>query len=217
MPVYLLNETPLFPPATEAEPDGLLAVGGDLSIDRLLAAYCSGIFPWFESEGLFYWFSPDPRLVMFPGDFKVSSSFSRLLTSNKFEIRKDTAFREVMKACSKVPRAGQDESWITGKFINGYCALHKAGFAHSFETYFQNELVGGLYGVSLGKAFFGESMFHTMPDASKFAFYKLNEFAKKNDFLIIDCQVETDHLKRLGAVAISRNNYLELLKEALKV
>ena len=144
MPVYQLISEPIFPPATEAEADGLLAVGGDLSVERLLAAYSQGIFPWFEDKGIYYWFSPDPRLILHPGEFKVSSSFSRVIKSNKFELRIDTAFRKVITACSIAPRIGQDGSWISKGFINGFVALYKAGFAHSFETFCEGQLIGGL-------------------------------------------------------------------------
>lgn len=216
MPVYLLNDQPIFPPVTEAEPDGLVAVGGDLSIERLLVAYSSGIFPWFEYEELPYWFSPDPRMVLIPGQFKISNSLHRTIKGHKFEVRIDTSFRRVITKCSQVERKGEDGSWITRSFINAYSVLHKEGFAHSFETYYKGELVGGLYGVSLGSAFFGESMFYTMPDASKVAFAHLVDFTQKHGFLMIDCQQETEHLKRMGACAMERTRFLHILNLALQ-
>ena len=216
MPVYLLNDDPVFPPADKAEPDGLLAVGGDLSVPRLLNAYSQGIFPWFEIKELFYWYSPDPRLVLSPEKLKISSSLKRTLKSENIEVRVDTAFRRVISSCSKAKRPNEDGTWISGKFIDGYCDLHKSGYAHSFETFYKNELVGGLYGVSLGSAFFGESMFHTMADASKVAFFYLTEFAKKNQFSFIDCQMETDHLIRMGAEPVFRVDYLKMLYVAMK-
>jgi len=216
MPVYLLNDQPIFPHANDAEPDGLLAVGGDLTIPRLLNAYSTGIFPWFEEDNLFYWFSPDPRLVLYPERLKISPSFLRTLKSKKFEIRIDTVFRQVITECSRVPRGKEDGTWISGNFINAYIAFHETGYAHSFETFYNDKLVGGLYGVSLGSAFFGESMFHTMADASKVAIYFLSDFAKKKHFDFIDCQNESDHLIRLGAELISRTTYLTSLKGALR-
>ncbi|MDP4281046.1 MAG: leucyl/phenylalanyl-tRNA--protein transferase [Bacteroidota bacterium] len=217
MPVYLLNEQPVFPPATEAEPDGLLAIGGDLSVERLISAYSGGIFPWFEEENAFFWFSPDPRLVLFPGKIKISRSLERIIKSGKFEVRMDTAFREVITNCSKVTRPDGDDSWINKKFIEGYTALHQAGFAHSIEAYYNGKLSGGLYGVSLGKAFFGESMFHKVTDASKVAFsYLSGKIFDEWNFDFIDCQVETSHLISMGAENISRKKYLELLAKTLK-
>jgi leucyl/phenylalanyl-tRNA---protein transferase len=217
MPVYLLNDQPVFPPASEAEPDGLIAVGGDLSVSRLINAYTDGIFPWFEEEGTIYWFSPDPRLVLYPGNLKISPSLNRTIKSKKFEIRVDTSFRKVISSCSKAKRLHEDSTWISRKFINGYVALHQAGYAHSIEAFYEGELAGGLYGVSLGSAFFGESMFHTVTDASKVAFCHLVNLCKSFNFKFIDCQVKTDHMIRLGAESVSRTEYLLLLKEALRV
>jgi leucyl/phenylalanyl-tRNA--protein transferase len=216
MTVYLLPEEPFFPPAEEADPDGLLAIGGDLSSERLIQAYASGIFPWFMEEDEVYWFSPDPRMVLFPDHFNVSDSLERIIKSRKFEIRFDTAFDQVIIGCASAPRPGQDGTWISHDFIEAYKALFERGFAHSVEVFCNKELVGGLYGVSLGAAFFGESMFFTMTNASKVAFHALAERCRQNKFRFIDCQVESPHLVMLGASTISRKDYLDLLDDALK-
>ncbi len=214
MPVYLLPDEPVFPPPSEAEPDGLLAIGGDLSAARLLKAYADGIFPWFRDEEDIFWFSPDPRMVLFPGEMKVSESLKRLIRSRKFEIRADSSFQQVIEACAEAPRDGQEGTWIDGDFIEAYVRLHKLGFAHSFETFLNGELAGGLYGVSIGRAFFGESMFHKINDASKVAFYYMVEKIKTWQFHFIDCQVETDLLKHFGARQVPRTEYLERLASA---
>ena len=202
-----------FPSAELAENDGLLAIGGDLSPMRLLNAYANGIFPWFSEGEPILWWSLDPRLVIRPGEMKVSKSLRHTLNSGKFEVRIDTNFREVMRHCAETPREGQDGTWILDEMVEAYCRLHELGFAHSFETYLDGKLVGGLYGVSIGKAFFGESMFHTVSDASKVAFYHLHQFLKSHDFKLIDCQQETPHLKSLGAYAIPRHDFLVELEE----
>jgi len=215
MPVYLLADEPVFPAPSEAEPDGLIALGGDLSPQRLINAYAEGIFPWFQDEEDIFWFSPDPRMVLFPDELRITPSLKRSLKSRKFKVRTDTAFEAVIRACSEAPREGQDGSWIDGDFIKAYTELHRLGFAHSFETYLGDELVGGLYGVSIGRAFFGESMFHTVKDASKMAFCLMVEKIKTWQFHFIDCQVETDLLKRFGARPVARIEYLEKLKIAI--
>ena len=201
-----------FPSAELAEKDGLLAIGGDLSPMRLLNAYANGIFPWFNEGEPILWWSLDPRLIIRPGEMRVSKSLRHTLNSGKFEVRSDTNFRSVMEHCAGTPREGQDGTWITREMLEAYCRLHELGFAHSFETYLDGQLVGGLYGVSIGKAFFGESMFHTVSDASKVAFYHLHRFLIKNDFKLIDCQQETSHLKSLGAYPIPRKDYLSELE-----
>ncbi|MCX6282539.1 MAG: leucyl/phenylalanyl-tRNA--protein transferase [Bacteroidetes bacterium] len=214
MPVYLLAEEPVFPSPSKAEPDGLLAIGGDLSPERLMKAYSEGIFPWFRDNDDIFWFSPDPRLILFPEKLRVSPSLMRVIRSGKFEVRIDSAFKEVITACAEAPREGQDGTWIDEEFIRGYTMLHTMGFAHSFESYLDGDLVGGLYGVSIGRAFFGESMFHKVTDASKVAFFFMTEKIKTWQFHFIDCQVETDLLKRLGARSVPRSEYLERLKKA---
>ena len=216
MSVYLLPSEPLFPPASEAEEEGLLAIGGDFSVDRLLNAYASGIFPWFIHEDEIYWFSPDPRLVLYPNKLNISRSLDRNVRSGKFEIRFDHDFEAVIRSCAKTKRSHEPDTWISEEFIQGYTELHRKGFAHSVGSYYQGELVGGLYGVSLGKAFFGESMFFHMPDASKVALVHLTEQLAKWNFSFIDCQVDTEHFRRLGAELISRKEYLNLLSQTIK-
>ncbi len=197
-----------FPSAELAEKDGLLAIGGDLSPLRLLNAYANGIFPWFDEDQPILWWSLDPRLIIRPGGMKISKSMRHTINSRKFEVKIDTNFRSVMKHCAEMPREGQDGTWILDEMVEAYCLLHELGFAHSFETYLDGKLVGGLYGVSIGKAFFGESMFHSVSDASKVAFYHLHQFLQSHDFKLIDCQQETDHLKSLGAYTIPRHDFL---------
>jgi leucyl/phenylalanyl-tRNA--protein transferase len=215
MPVFQLPDDILFPDPSLAEPDGLLAVGGDLSPERLLAAYKNGIFPWYSEHEPILWWSPDPRLVLFPKKFKVSHSLKQKIKKNVFSVRMDSDFEQVISACAETERNHEDGTWITDEMKEAYNELHRKGFAHSVESYFDGKLVGGLYGVSLGKAFFGESMFHMMTDASKVALYYLVEKAKEFNFLFIDSQVETEHLMSLGAELIPRKKYLKLLTEAI--
>jgi len=216
MSIYLLPPEPIFPPVDEAEEDGLLAIGGDFSVDRLLNAYASGIFPWFVHEGDIFWYSPDPRMVLFPGKLKVTRSLQRVINSGKFEIRFDHDFESVIRGCAGVSRSHEPDTWISEEFITGFTELHRKGFAHSVETYFNGELAGGLYGVSLGRAFFGESMFFSRPDASKVALVHLVERITEWGFSFIDCQVDTEHFRKLGAEMIRRENYMELLNQAIK-
>ncbi len=215
MSVFRLSKEMVFPDPCLAEKDGLLAVGGDLSPERLLLAYYNGIFPWFSKGDPFLWWSPDPRLLLFPNKFKVSKSLSQLIKSEKYSIRFDTDFASVISCCASVERNDQDGTWITSDIKKAYIRLHELGFAHSVETWYNNELVGGLYGISIGKAFFGESMFHLSRDASKFATYHLVERCKQWDFHFIDAQLHTNHLVSLGAEEISRENYLNLLEIAV--
>jgi leucyl/phenylalanyl-tRNA--protein transferase len=217
MPVYKLPDDPIFPHPSEAEPDGLIAIGGDLSPERILNAYCSGIFPWFRDDDDIFWFSPDPRMVLFPDEIKISASLHRVLKSNKFSIRFDTDFAGVMKGCADVPRMEQEGTWIDKDFIAAYTRLYKLGFAHSAEAYLDGRLAGGLYGISIGKAFFGESMFHLVPDASKAALYHLVQKIKTWQVQFIDCQVETDLFKRFGARLVPRSDYLVLLGKAVRI
>jgi len=214
--VYLLPDEPFFPPAAEAEPDGLIAIGGDLSTERLIQAYAHGIFPWFQQANDIFWYSPDPRMVLFPWDYKFSDSFRRVIKADRFDIGYDTVFKQVINQCAAVERPGQDGTWISEDFIRAYCDLHDCGMAHSVEVFSEGELVGGLYGVSLGNAFFGESMFFKMRDASKIALYALVKRSIAMGIQFIDCQVETDHLKRQGAVLIPRADYLVLLEASLR-
>ena len=216
MPIFQLPDEIVFPDVGYAETDGLLAVGGDLSIERLICAYSSGIFPWYSEDSPILWWSPDPRLVLFPDRFKISHSLQQKIKKGIFEVRCDTAFCQVLDGCSSGERAIGEGTWLTDEMKEAYSNLHKAGFAHSVETYFEGNLVGGLYGVSLGNAFFGESMFFRMTDASKVALYWLVKKAKELQFQFIDSQVETNHLISLGAELISRQDYLTLLEKALK-
>ena len=220
MPVFRLQKRSLvFPPASLADDSygGLLAVGGDYRAERLVEAYSHGIFPWPEPSVTdeIAWFSPTPRFVLLPGNLHVPKSLARVMKSRKFEITVDKAFCKVIRACATVPRPGQDGTWITDDLIAGYETLHRRGYAHSVEAWFQGELAGGFYGVSLGTCFFGESMFAKVADASKCAFatYATRLFADGCPF--IDCQVHTEHLARFGAVEIPRGDYLDMLAKAL--
>src|SRR5512143_3024525 len=216
MSVFRLTDDLIFPDPELAEPDGLLAVGGDLSVDRLLAAYSAGVFPWY-SEGLpFLWWSPDPRLVLLPEELHVSRSLRRTLRSGRFRVRADTAFERVIRRCAGQARPGQDGTWSTPEMIEAYLRLHRRGFAHSFEAWEGASLAGGLYGVSLGAAFFGESMFADRPDASKAALVRSVEWLRGRGCQLVDCQVRTEHLERFGARQISRREFLERLARALE-
>lgn len=216
MPVYTLIDEIVFPDPNLAEEDGLLAIGGDLSSERLIQAYANGIFPWYSESDPILWWSPDPRMVLFPGKFKVSKSLKQSVRNKGFDVYFDKDFKLVIEHCANTNRKEGEGTWITTGMQEAYIKLYDAGFAHSVETYRNNKLVGGLYGVSLGKAFFGESMFHTERDASKIALYALVERMKEWGFHFIDVQQETNHLKSLGAECIPRTDFLELLKGALK-
>lgn len=205
-----------FPDPRLADDDGLIAQGGDLSPEFLLSAYCQGIFPWFCEDEPILWWSPNPRMILRPADFKLRKSLIQVIKRGTFELRVDTAFQEVITNCSRIPRANEDETWITNDIIEGYIKLHQLGYAHSFESFYEGELVGGLYGISLGNCFFGESMFFKKTDASKVAFYHLVQFALKHNFSFIDAQQPTNHLKSLGAEPISRTKFLDLLETALQ-
>jgi leucyl/phenylalanyl-tRNA--protein transferase len=215
LPVYRLGEDVAFPPAEEAEPNGLLAIGGDLRPERLLNAYALGIFPWYDVEQPIFWHSPDPRFVLLPDDLAVSRTLRRVLARGEFEVRLDTAFADVIRCCAQTPRRGETGTWITPDMIEAYCRLHDLGFAHSAEAWRDGELVGGLYGVSLGGCFFGESMFARHSDASKIAFVTLVRQLRAWSFDLIDCQVETDHLRRFGAMGWERSRFLAALRRSL--
>jgi leucyl/phenylalanyl-tRNA--protein transferase len=204
-----------FPEITLVGEDGLLAAGGSLDTPVLLEAYSKGIFPWYAEGSPIYWWSPDPRMVLFPDKFKVSQSLHQTLRKGDLEVRMDSRFPDVIRQCSKVHRPGQDGTWITGDMITAYSRLHEEGYAHSVEVFAGGELVGGLYGVSLGGVFFGESMFHLQKDVSKVALYYLVDFARRNNFTVIDAQQSTPHLQRLGAEEIPRDHFLDLLQRAL--
>jgi len=203
------------PDPNESDGRGLIAYGGDLGAERLLAAYAQGIFPWYEEPPIL-WFSPDPRMLLRPRDLHVGRSLRKRERLAPFELRMDTAFRQVIEACSEASRPEQDGTWITSEMIDAYVVLHELGFAHSVEAWERDRLVGGLYGVSLGRAFFGESMFAAEPDASKLAFAAFVRQLEDWDFDFVDCQVETEHLMRFGATNWSRRQFLELLTRALE-
>ncbi|MBK6929381.1 MAG: leucyl/phenylalanyl-tRNA--protein transferase [Saprospirales bacterium] len=212
MPVFWLNSHEMaFPHPTLAEPGGLLAVGGDLSPERLVLAYRNGIFPWFEDGGSFFWYSPDPRFVLFPKELKVQKSMRAVFNQGKFDYSLDTCFERVIRACANTPRHGQDGSWISEAFIEGYTELHRQGVAHSVEVWAGSRLVGGLYGLALGRMFFGESMFALEPNASKAGFITFVRALDQAGFWLIDCQQETLHLHSLGARNIPREKFLDYL------
>lgn len=212
--LHLLDEELWFPPVTEALEDGLLAVGGDLSAERLVVAYQNGIFPWFNEDEPPMWWSPDPRCVLFPGDLKVSRSMKQVLRSDKFTFRTNVAFAQVIHNCRMALREGQDGTWIGEDVERAYNRLHALGIAHSAEAWQGDVLVGGLYGIRLGNAFFGESMFSHASNASKFAFVNWVQMLVADGVQIIDCQVYTEHLESLGAVMIPRAEFMERLKAA---
>jgi leucyl/phenylalanyl-tRNA--protein transferase len=201
-----------FPNVEEANEEGLLAVGGDLSPERLLLAYQNGIFPWFNEDALILWWSPDPRMVLFPEKIKISKSMRKVLREEKFRLTVNTCFREVIEYCSTVTRDDQDGTWITNEMRKAYENLYEHGIAKSYEVWDRDKLVGGLYGVDLGTIFCGESMFSLEPNASKFAFIKLAEELQAKNYRLIDCQLYTDHLASLGAVEIPRQEFMTYLK-----
>ena len=216
MPIFRLVDEPVFPPPDYADPSGLLAVGGDLSNERLLEAYRVGIFPWYSDDQPILWWSPDPRLILDLKDFKISRSLSKTLKKGVFQVTFDHGFEEVIQACAGVPREAQNGTWITAEMQEAYINLHGLGYAHSVETWFGGKLAGGLYGVSLGKCFFGESMFHLKTDASKVALATLVEKLKSWDFHFIDSQMTTEHMVRLGAKELPRRIFLKRLQSALR-
>jgi leucyl/phenylalanyl-tRNA---protein transferase len=218
VPVYRLTEHYGFPDPHDAEDSGLLAVGGDLHPKRLLLAYAQGIFPWpHGDEWPLLWFSPDPRMVLVPSHLHVSRSLRKTCNKGLFDIRFDTAFEEVMRACGATDRPDQDGTWVTPEMVAAYGQLHELGFAHSIEAWAAGELVGGLYGLSLGGAFFGESMFAHRRDASKVAFVHLVLQLQAWAFQLIDCQVYTEHLERFGAQAWPRSRFLKALERTLQM
>jgi leucyl/phenylalanyl-tRNA--protein transferase len=217
VPIYFLGDDPeAFPAPEKADRSGLLAVGGDLTPQRLLSAYARGIFPWYSEGQPILWHSPNPRFVLEPEGLHVGKSLRKTLKAGTYEVRYDTAFAEVITACGRVPRPGQDGTWITNAMRDAYIELHRLGFAHSVEAWADGALKGGLYGVSLGAAFFGESMFALAPDASKVAFATAVERFQGWGFHFIDCQVETEHLARFGAQHWPRRRFLSALARALE-
>lgn len=211
-----LDRTYTFPPAREAEEGGLVAFGGDLNPNRVLKAYQEGIFPWYNGDDPILWWSPNPRLVLFPENFKANKSFRRVLRNKGFQIFFDRDFETVISHCANVPRHDQEGTWLTNEMKKAYIELHHMGFAHSVETYYDNQLVGGLYGLALGKGFFGESMFSFMSDASKVSLFALSSLCVEKSYDFIDCQVETPHMLNWGAELVERDVFLDLLEETLE-
>lgn len=216
MPVYLLSNDLIFPSPQFAQKEGLLAVGGDLSQERLLLAYQMGIFPWYSKDEPIMWWSPDPRLVLYPSEFRISRSLKKTVKKQKFKLTMDMAFKPVITSCARSRTQADEGTWIVAEMIEAYCRLHESGLAHSVEAWQDAELAGGLYGVSLGKCFFGESMFTQITDASKVALVALVKHLRALEFDLIDCQVSTPHLLNFGAREIPRARFLKELAQALK-
>ena len=215
MQLHILDNRIWFPPVKDALEDGLLAIGGDLSTERLLFAYRQGIFPWYDGDVPLWW-CPDPRFVLYPCKLRISKSMKQLLKQHKFRFTINSAFEQVIKQCMLVEREGQDGTWINEDVIKAYTTLHYQGFAHSAEVWQEDKLVGGLYGVRLSNLFFGESMFSLLSNASKYAFISYVQQLIQEGVVLIDCQVYTQHLESLGAEMISRDVFLKLLKENIK-
>jgi len=213
--LYWLTDELVFPPVELAEEWGGLALGGDLSPQRLLLAYRSGIFPWYDEDQPIIWHAPDPRFVLFPEKLHIPRSLKPILNQQKFQITYDQAFREVITSCQQIKRPDQPGTWITDEMLEAYCKLYELGYAHSVEAWQQGELAGGLYGISLGKVFFGESMFSRVSNASKVAFVSHVLDLSKQGFLLVDCQVHTPHLQRFGTENITRSRYMQILRGAL--
>ena len=214
MPLFALDNELVFPPVHLAEPDGLLAMGGDLSSERLLLAYRNGIFPWYEGDTILWW-CPHPRFVLFPDELKVSKSIKTLLNKNELKFTTNKAFAQVIHHCKETKRPGQDGTWITNEVEKAYCRLHELGYAHSAEVWKNDELVGGLYGIKLDRVFFGESMFSLKSNASRFAFIKYVQQLKNEGTELIDCQVYTEYLESFGARMIDRENFTSLLQQLI--
>lgn len=212
MPLFALNNDLAFPASHLAESDGLLAIGGDLSPERLLLAYRNGIFPWYEGEHILWW-SPDPRFVLFPKRLKIGKSIRSLLNKNAFDFTTNKAFPEVIRHCKKIVRPGQDGTWITDEIEKAYIKMHELGYAHSAEVWQNGQLVGGLYGIKLGNVFFGESMFSQVSNASRYAFIKYVQQLKDEGIQLIDCQIYTEYLESLGAAMITGREFTTLLKK----
>lgn len=210
--MYFLTKDLYFPPVEETTSEGIIAIGGDLSTERLLLAYKNGIFPWFEEDEPIMWWAPEERMVLFFEDLKISKSMRNELNQNRFKVTFNTAFREVISNCKKISRKDQPGTWITNEMVEAYCNLHEKGIAKSIEVWQNEELVGGLYGVDLGHVFCGESMFSKVSNASKVAFIHLVKYLEQNNYRILDCQVYNDHLASLGCVEIDREDFMMILK-----
>ncbi len=213
--IKIMNPGDTFPDPKFSSKSGLVAIGGDLSPGTLIQAYKKGIFPWYSAGDPILWWCPDPRMVLYPDDLKISRSLKKVLKKNKFKIYFNRNFEGVINQCAKIKRKGQEGTWILPEIIQAYTELYKLGYAHSVEAYLDEELVGGLYGVAIGKVFFGESMFSKVSDASKVAFVHLVDKLKEDGFHFIDCQVSSQHLARFGAIEIPRDRFLIELKQAL--
>ena len=213
--MFLLSNELYFPPVTEADEEGILAIGGDLSTQRLLLAYRNGIFPWYTDDEPIIWWCPNPRFVLFPDEIKISKSMRAVIKKQTYSFTINNCFNNVIKNCKTINREGQSGTWISEEFIDAYTNLHNLGYALSAETWKNNKLVGGLYGVKMGNIFFGESMFSLSPNASKFAFIQLVQHLKNDGVKLIDCQVYTNHLESLGAKMIDRNDFMRLLEQHL--
>lgn len=211
--MYILGKEISFPPVEAADENGIVAIGGDLSTERLLLAYRSGIFPWYNEDEPIIWWCPDPRFVLFPDDLKISKSMQAVLRNGKFRFSINRAFAQVIQNCKTIERNGQDGTWITAAVQKAYTELHTLGFAHSAEAWMNGELVGGLYGIRMGNVFFGESMFSKQSNASKFAFINYVQQLQKEGVALIDCQVYTEHLESLGAGMIGREEFIGLLNK----
>lgn len=214
MALWVLDDDLVFPPVNTAEPDGLLAMGGDLSPERLLLAYRNGIFPWYEGEPILWW-CPDPRFVLFPEELKINKSTKAQLKKGSFDFTINKAFAEVIRHCKEIERAGQDGTWITDEVERAYTKLHELGYAHSAEVWQDDELVGGLYGIHLGNVFFGESMFSLVSGASRYAFVKYVQLLQNDGVQLIDCQVYTEYLESMGAKMIEGKDFSRLLKQLI--
>ncbi|SHG51475.1 leucyl/phenylalanyl-tRNA--protein transferase [Flagellimonas flava] len=210
-PLFFLGDRLEFPSVSQANEDGLLAVGGDLSPERLLLAYKNGIFPWFNDDALILWWSPDPRMVLYPREIKISKSMRKVLRDGQFTLTQNTCFEKILEHCAKVERRDQDGTWITPNMKSAYLELFDRGFAKSLEVWEGDILVGGLYGIDLGHVFCGESMFSLRPNASKFAFIQLAQQLEAKKYRLIDCQIHTPHLQSLGAKEIPREEFMEAL------
>lgn len=211
--MYYLSPNLFFPSVSHANPDGILAIGGDLSPERLQLAYSSGIFPWFNEGEPIIWWSPNPRMVLFLGDLVVSKSMRNILNRNIFKVTFNQNFRDVISNCQQVKRDGQSGTWITNNMIDAYCKLHELGIAKSVEVWQNDQLVGGLYGVDLGHIFCGESMFSLVSNASKVAFINLVNQLKEKNYQLLDCQVYNEHLESLGCIEIERDEFMAILKK----
>jgi len=210
--MYFVSEKVAFPPVEEASYEGVLAIGGDLSVERLILAYNNGIFPWYNADEPILWWAPSERMVVYPETDKVSKSMRNILNRNNFTITHNQNFKEVITHCQQVERKDQDGTWISTEIIEAYTKLHELGIAKSIEVWQDNQLVGGLYGIDLGHIFCGESMFSSVPNASKVAFVTLVKKLKENNYKLLDCQVHNDHLESLGAFEISRESFMRILK-----